>query len=73
MSKRKHLTADKLITLLEKICDDNNVDPRNVKVMFRRSRDSDPVHVTQAEEDLYDSETNMILESIMLFEDPTDI
>ena len=73
MSKRKPLTAYTLIKQLQKICDENNVDPNQVIIEYRETRDDDPVCVTHAEEDLYDSETNSILESIMLFNNPKEV
>lgn len=70
MSKRKPLTADKLIKALQNICDEHNVDPKKVIIMFRRTMISYPLPVNSASEDLFDSETNQILESIMLYHDP---
>jgi len=73
MSKRKPITAAKLIKQLQDICDDANVDPKDVIVLYRYDRDSDETHVTYAEEDLYDEKTNAILESIMLYTNPREI
>ena len=73
MSKRKPLTADKLIKNIQRICDENNADPKNIVIMFRSTRDCDQECVTHIEEDLFDSETNNSLESIMLFNDPREL
>ena len=73
MSKRKPLTAAKLIKALDKICEDNFVDTDHVIVMYRRTRDSDPMPVTIAEEDLFEGNCNCTLESIMLLNDPRDL
>jgi len=72
MSKRKPLTADRLIKNLQNICDAQNVDPKKVIIMYRRTMDSDPMPVTFAGEDLFDSETNSVLESIILCNDPRE-
>jgi len=73
MSKRKPITAAKLIKQLQDICDDANVDPKDVIIYYRRTRNSDVDLITYAEEDLYDSDTNKILETIVLFTDPREI
>jgi hypothetical protein len=60
------MTAKQLIRKLTRICDENGVDPKDVQINFRWSDDSDVFRVKTAEEDLFDAETNNILESIVL-------
>ena len=60
------MTAKQLIVKLNKICAENNVDPSHVEVNFRWCDDSDVFRIKAAGEDLFDAETNNILESITL-------
>jgi hypothetical protein len=60
------MTAKQLIRKLTKICNENGVDPKDVQINFRWSADSDVFRVKAAEEDLFDAETNNILQSICL-------
>jgi hypothetical protein len=60
------MTAQKLINRIQKICRENNVDPRNVEVNYRHSNNSDVYPVKHTWEDLFDEETNNILTSISL-------
>jgi hypothetical protein len=60
------MTAKQLINKLEKICQENMVETKDVQINFRWSDDSDVFRIKKAEEDLFDAETNNILESICL-------
>jgi hypothetical protein len=60
------MTARQLINRIQKMCDEHGVDPRNVEINYRRSSDSDVYPVKHVWEDLYDAETNNVLESISL-------
>jgi hypothetical protein len=60
------MTAKQLINKLEKICQENMVETKDVQINFRWSDDSDVFRIKNAEEDLFDEETNNILESICL-------
>ncbi len=60
------MTAKQLINKLEKICQENMVETKDVQINFRWSDDSDVFRIKTAEEDLFDEETNNILESICL-------
>ena len=68
----KQLTAKKLLNFLlsqEK----SGVDLSKVVINYRADRNSDVEQVKEVEEDLFDSETNNKLESIVLITDPRDI
>jgi hypothetical protein len=59
------LTAEKLFGMLEQLKNEGN-DLSRITITYRYDDDSD-VHPCQfVEEDLYDSETNNILESIII-------
>ncbi len=60
------MTAKQLINKLEKICQENMVETKDVQINFRWNYDSDVFRIKTAEEDLFDAETNNILESICL-------
>ena len=60
------MTAQKLINRIQKLCADNNVDPRNVEVNYRHSNNSDVYPIKHTWEDLFDEETNNVLTSISL-------
>ncbi len=60
------MTAKQLINKLEKICQENMVETKDVQINFRWSDDSDVFRIKNVEEDLFDEETNNILESICL-------
>ena len=60
------MTAKQLINKLEKICQENMVETKDVQINFRWSDDSDVFRIKTAEEDLFDEERNNILESICL-------
>ena len=60
------MKAQTLINRILKTCKDNGVDPRDVDINYRRTYDSDVYQVKMVEEDLFDSETNNQLTSIVL-------
>ena len=60
------MTAQRLINRIQKLCADNNVDPRNVEINYRHSNNSDVYPIKHTWEDLYDEETNNVLTSISL-------
>ena len=60
------MTAQQLINRIQKMCDEHGVNPRKVKINYRRTSDSDVYPVKHVWEDLYDADTNNILESICL-------
>lgn len=70
--KKKALTAHKLLTFLEELKKNGN-DLRKIQVNFRPDRDSDVVATEDVEEDLYDSKTNNILESIVIIQDSREV
>jgi hypothetical protein len=68
----KQLTAKKLLNFLlaqEKA----GADLSKVVINYRADRNSDVEKVKEVEEDLFDSETNNKLESIVLITDPRDM
>jgi len=60
------MTAKNLIKRIQKICDDNGVDPSNVEINYRHSSNSDVHQIKHTWEDLFDEDTNTILTSISL-------
>ena len=60
------MTAKQLINKLEKICQENMVETKDVQINFRWDDNYDVYRIKNAEEDLFDEETNNILESICL-------
>jgi hypothetical protein len=60
------MTAQQLINRIQKMCDEHGVDPRKVEINYRHSNNSDVYPVKHVWEDLYDAETNNVLESISL-------
>ena len=60
------MNARKLINALIDICAVQNRDPISVEVLMRTHDDSDVEELNFVEEDLFDSATNNILESIVL-------
>jgi hypothetical protein len=61
---KKPLTAKKLLDFLIEL-DENGEDLNKIHLLYRYDRDSDEELIYEAEEDLYDMETNSELESIM--------
>lgn len=68
METTTQLTARQLLDFLLD-CARNGADLDKVIVNYRQDFDSDVMPVMLAEEDLYDSETNNVLESIVLVSD----
>jgi hypothetical protein len=63
--KKKILTAQKLFDYLSRLKDDGN-DLSKISVNYRYDDDSDVESCSVVGEDLFDEETNSILESIIL-------
>lgn len=61
---KKPLTAKKLFDFLIEL-DENGEDLNKIHLLYRYDRDSDEEVIYEAEEDLYDMETNSRLETIM--------
>ena len=59
------LTAEKLFGMLEQLKNDGN-ELSKITINYRYDDDSDVHECTSIEEDLYDSETNSNLESIVI-------
>ena len=72
MASKKQLTADKLMKFLQSI-QKSGVDLKKVEINFRTNRNSDVVPIRVVEEDLFDSKTNSILESIVFIKDPKEL
>lgn len=67
----KALTGAKLLKYLLEL-EAKGTDLKKLKINFRRDRDSDVEQASVVEEDLFDSETNNVLESIVLIADPRE-
>jgi hypothetical protein len=67
----KPLTAQKLFELLNELKIDG-YDLDKITINYRTDSDSDVEVVTYVGDDLYDAETNSILESIVLMSDASD-
>ncbi len=67
----KPLTAQKLFELLNELKIDG-YDLEKITINYRTDSDSDVDVVTYVGDDLYDAETNSILESIVLMADASD-
>jgi hypothetical protein len=67
----KPLTAQKLFELLNELKIDG-YDLEKITINYRTDSDSDVEVVTYVGDDLYDAETNSILESIVLMADASD-
>jgi hypothetical protein len=65
MKNKKPLTAKKLLNFLLAL-EENEVDLNIVNIYYRYDRDSDEEVVFEVEEDLYDENDNVTLNSIML-------
>ena len=59
------LTAEKLFGMLEQLKNEGN-DLSTITINYRYDDDSDVHECTIVDEDLYDSKTNSILESIVI-------
>jgi hypothetical protein len=67
----KQLTAQKLFEILNELKIDG-YDLDKITINYRTDSDSDVEVVTYVGDDLYDAETNSILESIVLMSDASD-
>jgi hypothetical protein len=67
----KPLTAQKLFELLNELKIDG-YDLEKVTINYRTDSDSDIEVITYVGDDLYDAETNSVLESIVLMADASD-
>jgi hypothetical protein len=68
----KPLTAQKLFELLNELKIDG-YDLEKVTINYRTDSDSDVEVITYVGDDLYDAETNSVLESIVLMADASDL
>ena len=66
------LSAQGLLDYLQDL-KNKGVDLNNVSLNFRKDRDSDVEQVVTIEEDLFDEQTNNILESLVFLSDTTEI
>jgi hypothetical protein len=67
----KPLTAQKLFEVLNELKIDG-YDLEKVTINYRTDSDSDVEVITYVGDDLYDAETNSVLESIVLMADASD-
>jgi hypothetical protein len=67
----KPLTAQELYKFLNDLINEGN-DLSKITINYRTDSDSDVEIVTYVSEDLFDAETNSILESIVLMNDASD-
>jgi hypothetical protein len=65
------MNAKELLNYLLEL--DKVYDLSKVNLCYRDDRDSDVEIIQHVEEDLYDADTNSILESIMFLNNPNDI
>lgn len=72
MKKKTPLTAKKLLNYLLEL-ENDGLDLNTIHLLYRYDRDSDEELIYEVEEDLFDSETNNILETIMFFTDPSEL
>ena len=70
--KTKQLTAERLLKFLVELRK-NGHDLSKIKVNHRADRDADVEVVDDVEEDLFDSKTNSVLESIVIINDAREI
>jgi hypothetical protein len=68
----KHLTAQEVYNFLETLKKQGN-NLEKISINFRTDYNSDVQQIEEIEEDLFDSETNNILESIVFVADTTDV
>ena len=60
------MNAQQLINKINRICKENGVNPKDVKVNYRWSNNADVWNIKGVWEDLFDAQTNSILTSISL-------
>jgi hypothetical protein len=68
----KNLTAQRLYDFLNELIDQGH-DLENINILYRYDRDSDVEAICEVEEDLFDSETNSKLETIIFLSNPNDL
>ncbi len=67
------MNAKELIEQLKSIAKTHNVNLQDISINYRTNLDSFVEQVNYIEEDLYDKETNSILESVVLFNDEIEL
>ena len=73
MRNKNPYTAARLIKEITDLCQYHRVDPKDITILFRRTRNCDPVAIREVEEDLYNEYDNSTLETIMLLNDPKEL
>ncbi len=68
----KNLTAQRLYDFLNELIDQGH-DLENINILYRYDRDSDIEAICEVDEDLFDSETNSKLETIIFLSNPNDL
>jgi|688.fasta_scaffold2391338_1 hypothetical protein len=68
----KNLTAQRLYDFLNELIDQGH-DLENINILYRYDRDSDVESICEVDEDLFDSETNSKLETIIFLSNPNDL
>jgi hypothetical protein len=66
------MTARELKSFIEDL-EQNGYNLDAISINFRQDYDSEVLQVTQVEEDLYDEQTNSLLQSIVLVADSQEI
>jgi hypothetical protein len=68
----KNLTAQRLYDFLNELIDQGH-DLENINRLYRYDRDSDVESICEVDEDLFDSETNSKLETIIFLSNPNEL
>ena len=68
----KNLTAQRLYDFLNELIDQGH-DLENINILYRYDRDSDVESICEVDEDLFDSETNSKLETIIFLSNPNEL
>jgi hypothetical protein len=68
----KNLTAQRIYDFLNELIDQGH-DLENINILYRYDRDSDIESICEVDEDLFDSETNSKLETIIFLSNPNDL
>ncbi len=72
MKKKKPLTAKKLLNYLLEL-ENEGLNLNKIQLLYRYDRDSDEELIYVVEEDLFDSKTNNILETLMFYTDDSEL
>jgi len=72
MENKTPLTAQKLLDYLLEL-ENDGLDLNTIHLLYRYDRDSDEELIYEVEEDLFDEQTNNVLETIMFFTDPSEL